>query len=53
MAPRSAQLWGGHMSELEQIKTRQPRLMAAVRAYVHRRRDQEIWHKAFELKWPT
>ena len=53
MALRSARLWGDHTNELERIKIRRPQLMVAVQAYVHRRRDQEIWHKAFELKWPT
>ena len=52
MAPHSAQLWGGHTSELEQIKIRWPRLMAVVQAYVHGQRDQQIWHDAFEFEWP-
>ena len=43
---------GRSLSELERIKTRQPRLMVAVRACMHGQQDQETWHDAFELEWP-
>jgi len=50
VALRSTRLWGGHTNELEQIKTRRPQLMAAVRACVHGRQDQETRHDALELE---
>ena len=50
MALCSAQLWGGHTNELEQIKIRRPRLMAEVRAHMHGRHDQETRHDALELE---